>query len=247
MNKYLLLLFLLLCLMNPVNATAGQIYLNENNNGEVLYIQEEQTVDLILDSNPSTGYSWNYSTKPDSYIMEETGHEFRNTQALAEKPPIIGAEEKECWSYKASKTGKTTICLWYIRPWESRMPLKTFTAEINVLPQIKVLLNQNPLEFDVPPIIEDDHTLVPLRAIFEAIGAEVNWFPDTQTVIATKDNKIIKFIVGNNTASINGTDVQLEVPSIIIKNSVMVPLRFILEALGYKVEWDGNNTINIYS
>ncbi|OPY57995.1 MAG: hypothetical protein A4E55_01246 [Pelotomaculum sp. PtaU1.Bin035] len=245
MKKYLLLLLFLLCLISPVNASAEHFYLNESNNGDELFVQEGQSLELALDSNSSTGYSWIYQAEPDTNIMEMTGHGYQDKQAI-EAPTIVGAGGKEHWFYKASRPGTTTISLCYARPWESKMPEKTFTVKVNVLPQVKVLFDQKVLEFDVPPIIENGYALVPLRAIFEAAGAKVDWLPETQTVVATKDNTIVKFTVGNDIAYINGTDVKLEAPSQIIGNRTMVPLQFIGEALGYKVEWDNNNnTINI--
>ena len=108
--------------------------------------------------------------------------------------------------------------------------------------QPTVILDGNTLNFDVPPTIESGRTLVPLRAIFEALGANIEWDGSTQTVTASKDNTEIKLVIGGQ-AYKNGQLVPLDVPAKIIDNRTLVPLRFVSEALGCDVEWDGTNQI----
>lgn len=110
-----------------------------------------------------------------------------------------------------------------------------------------VILDGKQLSFDVPPTIENGRTLVPLRAIFEALGAEVQWDGATQTVTATKGGTTIKLTVGGQ-AYKNGQPVTLDVPAKIINGRTLVPLRFVSEALGASVKWDGSTqTITITS
>ena len=71
--------------------------------------------------------------------------------------------------------------------------------------EIKVSLNGNLLEFDVSPQIIDGRTMVPLRTIFEALGATVSWNPDTQTVYASKDNTTVSATIGLKKMYINAT------------------------------------------
>ncbi|MFZ5590550.1 MAG: stalk domain-containing protein [Bacillota bacterium] len=94
------------------------------------------------------------------------------------------------------------------------------------------------MKFDVPPVIENGRTLVPLRAIFEALGAKVEWEEATQTVTATKDDLKIMLTIGSNKANKNGQEVLLDVPAKKVNNRTLVPLRFVSEALGAKVGWD---------
>ena len=63
---------------------------------------------------------------------------------------------------------------------------------------ITVLLTENKLIFDVDPVTENDRTLVPMRAIFEALGATVTWDETTQTAIAVKDVNTIKITIDSN-------------------------------------------------
>ena len=111
-----------------------------------------------------------------------------------------------------------------------------------------VNLNGKRLSFDVPPVIENGRTLVPLRAIFEALGATVGWDESTQTVTATKGSIQIMLQVGGQSAYKNGTPVHIDVPAKVTNNRTMVPLRFVSEALGAAVGWDeSTQTVTITS
>ncbi|MFT9486036.1 MAG: stalk domain-containing protein [Tepidibacillus sp.] len=88
-------------------------------------------------------------------------------------------------------------------------------------------------------MIVGNSSLVPLRAIFEALGASVEWNGSTKTVISKKSNVTIELVVGRKTAKKNGKEVSLAASSQIIKGSTFVPLRFIGEAFGGTVTWDG--------
>ncbi len=110
----------------------------------------------------------------------------------------------------------------------------------------QVYINGNQL--DVKTANENGTTLVSLRAIFQSLGATVNWDESTQTVTASKAQTNIKLHIGSSTAYKNGQAVTLQVPGKVISGSTMVPLRFVSEALGASVKWDGAaQTINIAS
>lgn len=103
----------------------------------------------------------------------------------------------------------------------------------------QVVIDDQSISFqDTQPIIENGRTLVPLRATFEALGADVQWNGDTQTVTATKGSTEIKLVIGGQALK-DGQPVNLEVPAKIIDGRTMVPLRFVGEALGCQVGWDG--------
>lgn len=103
---------------------------------------------------------------------------------------------------------------------------------------IRVLADGGELKFDIPPVMENGRVLVPMRVIFEALGAEINWDNDSRTVAAFKGDTGIAVQVGNPTANVNNTAVKLDVPPKIIGGRTMVPLRFVSEALGCMVDWD---------
>ncbi|MDR2665162.1 MAG: cadherin-like beta sandwich domain-containing protein [Oscillospiraceae bacterium] len=105
---------------------------------------------------------------------------------------------------------------------------------------ITVTLNGAELEFDQPPIIENDRTLVPMRKIFEAMGATVEWDGETQTITAVKDNVTIIMRIGNPVMTKNGVQNTLDVPPKIVNNRTLVPVRAVAESLDCEVGWDGN-------
>ena len=103
--------------------------------------------------------------------------------------------------------------------------------------EITVLINGSKVEFDQKPVIIEDRTLVPLRAIFEGLGAEVLWDGDTQTVTAIKDNTKITLQIGSAEMYI-GSDIKaLDVPAMLLGGRTMVPVRAVSEAFGCAVNW----------
>ena len=101
--------------------------------------------------------------------------------------------------------------------------------------------NGNILGFDVPPIIEDGSTLVPMRFLFEQMGADVEWDSETQTATATVDNKAVTFSIDNVNARINNKPAKMDVPARLVNGKTMVPLRFLSENMGYDVDWDADS------
>lgn len=111
---------------------------------------------------------------------------------------------------------------------------------------ITVYINGQTQSFPQPPIIKNGTTLVPLRGIFEKFGATVEWNGKTRTVKAVKQSTTVILKIGSTRPTVNGKVKSISVPSQIIKNSTMVPVRFISEALGANVVWNGTNrTITI--
>ena len=117
---------------------------------------------------------------------------------------------------------------------------------------ITVELDGKQIEFDVKPEIIDGRTMVPLRKIFEEIGALVKWNNDTQTVSARKNSKTITLTINSADLQIDKgkTDdegnpiietVTLEVPAQIVSGRTLVPARAIFESFGLNVDWDGDN------
>ncbi|NTW06100.1 MAG: copper amine oxidase N-terminal domain-containing protein [Peptococcaceae bacterium] len=111
---------------------------------------------------------------------------------------------------------------------------------------VNVELNGKLLNFDVPPVMELGRVLVPLRVIFEALGAAVSWDEATQTISATKSGVTIRLQPGQKQASQNDAQIIMDVPAKIINGRTMVPVRFVSEALGADVIWDNNTrTVSI--
>lgn len=111
-----------------------------------------------------------------------------------------------------------------------------------------VFVNGQPLQFDVAPVVIGGRTLVPLRAIFEALGADVTWDQPTQTATATWQGGDVVLPIGAAAATVRGEDRKLDVPAQLIGGRTMVPLRFVAESRGALVGWYGQSrtiTINL--
>lgn len=103
---------------------------------------------------------------------------------------------------------------------------------------IHVTVNGAELEMQTAPVIANGRTLVPLRAIFEAMCITPEWDDITKTVSAKNDTSSVVLKIGSETASVNGKPVVLESPGILVNGSTMVPARFVAEAFGSQVRWD---------
>ena len=104
--------------------------------------------------------------------------------------------------------------------------------------QIHIILNGIQLEFDQAPIIVEGRTLVPMRAVFEALGAEVTWNDTLKEATGTLGNQTVLLRIGSKTASVNGVETALDVPAQIVSSRTLVPIRFIAESLNAGVDWD---------
>ncbi|MGE5390127.1 MAG: N-acetylmuramoyl-L-alanine amidase [Deltaproteobacteria bacterium] len=114
----------------------------------------------------------------------------------------------------------------------------TSTASAKSSKGISVFLDGKLLSFEVAPMVENGRTLVPLRAIFEAMGASVDWNEKTRTVTASKGSDVVVLPINSTTPTVNGKKYALEVPAKIVKGRTLAPLRFVAEAFGGQVDWN---------
>lgn len=117
---------------------------------------------------------------------------------------------------------------------------------VDVIPVENILFKKGNAKFDTPPVIKEGRTLIPVRAVSEALGAKVEYDDVEKIVTITKDGKVIVFSLAEGTVTVNEETVEIDVPAEIMNNRTMVPLRFIAEQLELTVEWDQETqTINI--
>ncbi len=95
-----------------------------------------------------------------------------------------------------------------------------------------------PVEFDVAPIVKDDRTFVPLRGIFEIVGAEIGWTDSTRTASIKTPAASVFVTIDHKQALVNSVITSIDVAPFLQDGRTLIPLRFISENLGYKVEWD---------
>jgi hypothetical protein len=110
-----------------------------------------------------------------------------------------------------------------------------------------VRVNGKQVQFPgTPPQTISGRMMVPMRAIFEAIGAYVEYNPVLHRVVAKKDNEMIELRAGDKVAKTNGAEIELDVAPLSVHGRMMVPLRFIAESLGADVQFTkATNTVDI--
>lgn len=112
---------------------------------------------------------------------------------------------------------------------------------LNPLIYPKVYIDNAKLECDVYPVIENDRILIPMRGVFEALGAEVRWDNDSRTVKAVKNDIEISLQIGSNILYKNGEEITIDTAAKIENSRTLIPLRAVSEALGCDVGWDSEN------
>lgn len=92
--------------------------------------------------------------------------------------------------------------------------------------------------FDTPPVIRHGRILVPVRALTAAYGAEVTWDEEDHTVTVELEDKVLVIDLDTGEATLNGEEVSLDVPPMLMNGRMVLPLRFVLEAMGFSVSYD---------
>ncbi|WP_431086399.1 stalk domain-containing protein [Paenibacillus sp. 8b26] len=103
---------------------------------------------------------------------------------------------------------------------------------------IKVIINGVTQQYTQAPVVSQNTTLVPLRGVFESLGAQVDWDSKAKKVTASKNEDTLTLNVGSKLAYKNSAPVQLDAATQIQKGQVLVPLRFVSQSLGAKVNWN---------
>ncbi|MZQ75500.1 MAG: hypothetical protein GT589_04995 [Peptoclostridium sp.] len=181
----------------------------------------------------------------------EEAVESRNVEAVALMEGEIAALKAEFAKAKADFKAKLAEMKAAIRAEytkEEMDGIAKVTEELeaqgmDVLPVENVISKVGKFKFDVPPVIKEGRTLIPVRAILEGFGANVEWDAATKTVTITKDGTTIVLMLEEKTATVNGQSISLDIPVEIMNNRTVVPLRFIAESMGLTVEWDADDSV----
>ena len=104
--------------------------------------------------------------------------------------------------------------------------------------EISVNVDGEKVFFDQPAIIQNGRTLVPVRAIFEKLGAKVEWDDVEKKVIGKKGEKVIKISIGSKYMTVNDEVKELDVTAQLANGRTLVPVRAISEAFGCVIDWD---------
>ena len=119
----------------------------------------------------------------------------------------------------------------------------SYLTDNSVNSGITVLYNGTRISFHAygqNPELLESRTLVPLRSIFEAMGAEVEWDGATSTAIAKRNGVEVKIQIGANQMYKNGQAIAVDVPAQLLNDRTMVPVRVIAETFGASVDWNGS-------
>ncbi len=135
------------------------------------------------------------------------------------------------------------------------MPLPTMKNHFNILglcavfaslagaanaQDVRVELNGRPFRTQVAPVTENGRVLVPMRAIFEGLGATVEFDSFDQSIVARRRGTVVRMTLGRRRALVNNQPVRLDVTPVAALGRTLVPLRFVSEALGARVNYNSN-------
>ena len=113
---------------------------------------------------------------------------------------------------------------------------------------LSVRIDGNIVSMDVEPFIDDNgRTMVPVRFVSETLAAAVEWDANSRTVTVTKGATLIKLVIGSQTITVNGTANTMDAAAVLRDGRTFVPVRYIAEALGLDVGWDGLTSTVILS
>jgi|GEM_PF-2290063 len=201
------------------------------------------------------------------YTITEWDYSLLAEHSIA-TPPIFDEQNEGYYVFTNPGLYLVTFLNPYTGIATSGFDLEVIASAAAPTSDISVVLNGEVLEFDVSPQIIDNRTMVPMRAIFEALGAEVDWDGDTRTVVArksvvassTRNHQLITMQIDNTEQLIarwatpeptspdeavpavvwdyNTYTIVLDVPPMIVDNRTLVPLRAVSEAFGAEVDWD---------
>lgn len=155
---------------------------------------------------------------------------FPNETKYMTFPAVTGGVLLESW---AANFGYTYIQKGY----------RIYLSNTGVTP-IEVYLNSAIIEFpDQQPIIVGNRTMIPIRAVSESLGWNVSWGENVVTI--TNNYHTLILYIGKNYYTIDSVRKTMDVPAQIMNGRTMVPIRFVAEAFGYNVGYDGTNSVKI--
>ena len=132
------------------------------------------------------------------------------------------------------------LCLVLVLALALAVPAAASSAASLSAAGVSVQVNGENISFpNASPEVTNGRTMVPMRAVLEALGAKVDYADDTRTVTATLGDVSLTHVIDTNTIEMgSGEKLTMDTTSYVSKGSTLVPLRFFSQALGYEVYWD---------
>ncbi|MBQ2967315.1 MAG: hypothetical protein IJE10_04225 [Clostridia bacterium] len=126
------------------------------------------------------------------------------------------------------------------------LALSPTSSVVSAQQPIRVYVNGEKIEFDVDPVLINDRTMVPMRKIFETLGAVVSWNGDSETASGVRNGVRVSVSIDSPIAKVGRDMKKLDQPPVLLDGRTLIPLRFISESFGAEVEWvDETQTVYI--
>ena len=116
-------------------------------------------------------------------------------------------------------------------------------VQVSADENISLTVNGKSIETQVPPTIIDGRTMVPVRDIFEACGAKVNWDANTKTITGEKGNTTVVMQIDSNMLFINEKVTEMDATPVIINGRTLAPARYVAESFGGIVDWNAEDKV----
>ena len=173
-------------------------------------------------------HSYKEGTMVNLKAQAQAGWEF--TKWLISGKDILGSETRV-------RMDKNTTAIAYFT---EKAPSPAEPVVILTIGSKVMLADGQEVLMDVAPFIDADtfRTMVPIRFISEALGADVSWQPETSQVKILLGDQEMILNIGSKTVLVNGTSTETDSPAVILDSRTFAPLRFISETLGAKVDWN---------
>jgi hypothetical protein len=139
---------------------------------------------------------------------------------------------------KVFSTGRVARCAALLAVFAVAVPLGAAAQSVTVV------VNGQPVQFDQPPVVQAGRVFVPLRGVFERLGASVAY--SNGQINATAHGTSVSLTIGSLQATVGGRQETLDVAPFLVGERTLVPLRFVASALGASVNWnDSTSTVTI--
>ncbi|MHC0038893.1 stalk domain-containing protein [Pseudoneobacillus sp. C159] len=209
----------------PINFAYGaSVWSLELNNRKFEEIEKKKV--KITMTNQRTKKKWQL-INPIGYI--QNGYFYANPYLLTFKPNDLQYEKGDTITVKVEGLQNS----------DGTPTSLTYDVHLFDLDEITVNIDGKEQRYTQPPVVSQGRTMVPMRSIFETLGATVVWDGKTQTVTAKKGTTTVKLTIGSKTAYINNKKITIDASPIVLnQKTTMVPIRFISQALETKLQYD---------